>query len=438
MRKYAIWLISCTLILFNTTLFATWETSLQWVNVQNYKVQKIYQNFSNKLNARIWQKINNLTADAKDELWNILRDIESDFRDIDGFVRTQDRTNGIAKVNHINALVGRIQIILSTWKPTSFYIRSTPADTSTPAVSSNLSGKSEANDATTQPTSILYYADDFEWAGTSGWNKFSQSYFSSANCDVPLHSFIQVISGSKSVIVKNNDRPNCRLHPDIVDLSTISFQRLAPLSRGRLTGSFVSLGSAGQSFTKQYIPTDYFSSLQVTLDANIPNAYLQNETLHISWRVNDDKDSAILFFILPDWKRFDASVLVNDKRFSFSVPLAEVGKYRLVVASGQSFETTQFFDFQVFDPSVFSGKKLFEDSFSPIDKIDAYRQSFRDLRAVNILDFPGDAYREVTITQWSKTIQSSGIGDIAFFWCFQGFSDWRECPYKNNCFALKH
>jgi hypothetical protein len=164
---------------------------------------------------------------------------------------------------------------------------------------------------------------------------------------------VQVISGNKAVIVKNNDRPNCRLHPDIIDLSTISFQKLAPISRGRIAGSFVQLGSGGQAFTKQYIPSDYFSSLQVTLDANIPNAYLQNETFHISGRVNDSKDSALLFFILPNGKRFDASVLVNNGRFSFSIPLADIGKYRLVVASGQSFETTQFFDFQVFDPSVF-------------------------------------------------------------------------------------
>jgi hypothetical protein len=262
------------------------------------------------------------------------------------------------------------------------------------------SGSAAANTVDTTPVKILYYADNFEGLGTSGGNMFSQKYFSSANCSVSLHTFIQVVSTDKSVIVKNNDRPNCQLHPDIVDLSTNAFQSLAPLSRGKITGGFVSLKDAGKAFTKQYIPTDFFTSLGVTLDANIPDAYLPNETFHISGRVTDGKDSSILFFVLPSGKQFDIGEKVTDGLFSYAIPLTEIGKYRLVIASGNSFETTKFFEFQVFDP---------------IQNVKISRHAYGDLRSVNILDFPGDAYREVKITQGDRTVKATGIGDIAFW-----------------------
>jgi len=68
----------------------------------------------------------------------------------------------------------------------------------------------------------------------------------------------------------------------------------------------------------------------------------------------------ILFFVLPSGKQFDVATATSSGRFNFAIPLNEAGKYRLVVASGQSFETTQFFEFQVFSPDVFAGKKLFD------------------------------------------------------------------------------
>ena len=111
------------------------------------------------------------------------------------------------------------------------------------------------------------------------------------------------------------------MHPDIVDLSTSAFRTLAPLSRGKLTGGFVTLGDAGKTYTKKYIPTDFFNFLNVDLDANIPNSYLKNETLHISGRVKDNKETAILFFILPSGKRFDVATAVQSGRFDFSIPL---------------------------------------------------------------------------------------------------------------------
>jgi len=88
---------------------------------------------------------------------------------------------------------------------------------------------------------ILYYADSLEGAYTSAGEVFSQNIFSSANCSFGLGSLIQVVSGEKSVVVKNNDRPNCTKHPKMVDLSTVAFTQLAPLTKGRLTGQAINL-----------------------------------------------------------------------------------------------------------------------------------------------------------------------------------------------------
>jgi hypothetical protein len=72
-------------------------------------VQKIYTNFSAKLNARISAKLAILSPEAKNKVSDLVRTIESDFEKIDLYVATQDRTNGIATVSHINTLVGQIQ-----------------------------------------------------------------------------------------------------------------------------------------------------------------------------------------------------------------------------------------------------------------------------------------------------------------------------------------
>jgi hypothetical protein len=62
-------------------------------------------------------------------------------------------------VSHINTLIVRIQIILSTGKPTASYTSNvqTANIVSTPA-----SGKSEANSVEQTVTNVLYYADNFE------------------------------------------------------------------------------------------------------------------------------------------------------------------------------------------------------------------------------------------------------------------------------------
>ena len=54
---------------------------------------------------------------------------------------------------------------------------------------------------------------------------------------------MQVRYLDKAVLVKANDRPNCAKHPDIVDLTKAAFSSIAPISKGKLDGTLVALGS---------------------------------------------------------------------------------------------------------------------------------------------------------------------------------------------------
>ncbi len=108
---------------------------------------------------------------------------------------------------------------------------------------------------------LLYYADQFEGGGASNGNIFHHAGFSAARCNIDLNTLVQVRSGDSGVIVKVNDRPNCAKHPDIIDLTRTAFTTLAPLSKGRLDGSFLSLGKVSNSLVKEYLPTDFFANL---------------------------------------------------------------------------------------------------------------------------------------------------------------------------------
>ena len=126
-----------------------------------------------------------------------------------------------------------------------------------------------------EAVSILYYADSFNGAHTSLGDTFSQWTFSSAKCGDPLSSLFEVNYGGKSVVVKLNDRPNCEKHPDVVDLSKVGFEALAPISKGKLSGTAHSLGMVDKTYTKNYLDTSAFTGLGIALDEKIPNTYQQ-------------------------------------------------------------------------------------------------------------------------------------------------------------------
>ncbi len=398
MHKYAKIAILWTLILFNTSVFAADSYLLKAITLDNIRVTKIYSTFSNTLNYRLSEADKYLNDASRAELANLSRQIEQKFVLLTDQVKRQDRTNGMITVGEIKQLTAKATAIIRLAK--------TNATLSTNVTSSTTISPSGVS----KPADILYYADNFEWAGTSGGNKFSQVVFSSANCDVPFHTLIQLVSGEKSVIVKNNDRPNCRLHPDIVDLSTIAFKTLAPLSRGRLKGDYYTLGSVPANFSKKYLDTKFFESLHVILDENIPNIYIVNETLHISGKVTDGKELAIISLEMPGWKQVGYLAPVSWGEFDHSIPLEAAGRYKLVVASGNSFENAAATEFIVLDSSVFSGKKYIATTYG---NLDALTVSHEDGAPTNVITLPKWEFHEAIFRQNGKEIRFVWVGNIA-------------------------
>lgn len=200
---------------------------------------------------------------------------------------------------------------------------------------------------------LLYYAESFEGGKTANGNTFAQAGFSAARCDIPLNTLIQVRYGDKSVVVKANDRPNCTKHPDIVDLTTTAFSTLAPLSKGRLDGSFVSLGTVQNATVKNYLPEQYFDALNVQLNPRIPNLYEVGETLVLKGQTTDNSAESLILVITPSGTEISyGQESESGSQFTYHIPLNEAGTYRLVLASGRSFSGARALAIEVLNPSV--------------------------------------------------------------------------------------
>lgn len=267
---------------------------------------------------------------------------------------------------------------------------------------------------------VLYYSDDFENSGTSNGDRFSQSAYSAARCGIDLGRLIQVGYGSKSVVVKVNDRPSCSRHPDIVDLSTSAFQALAPLSKGRLKGSFEVLGQTPSGYRKEPLSASAFSGLGIKLDEKIPNTYLVGETIRVSGRVTDGKEDTVFFLKSPSGKRFSRAMPVAGDSFSYEAPLLEPGKYDLVIASGMGFSTSKTQSVYVFSDDVFASKKILSSASVPlpVSELRFTRKESSDLTPMNVLDLPDtekNVLRTVRISQpGAETLVRRSMGDVAF------------------------
>ncbi len=88
-------------------------------------------------------------------------------------------------------------------------------------------------------------------------------------------------------------------------------------------------------------------------------------------------------------RRFVASLPAEEGRFSYSVALEETGTYSLVVASGQSFQTTRFASLRVSDPTTRSLEELLpaDRMIAQIERLHFRRENFSDLQGVNLVSF---------------------------------------------------
>jgi hypothetical protein len=165
---------------------------------------------------------------------------------------------------------------------------------------------------------------------------------------------------------------------------------------------------------------DTFAALGVKLDADIPTAYLQGETLHVSGAVTTSDEASLLFLLAPDKKtRFIASLPTEAGKFEYSVPLREVGNYSLVVAAGKSFETKNLATIIVSEPSS-EVAGLPTPATPNIVTLSFGRVNFTDLSGVSIMTFgrndPTTLYTATLTDTLGHALVRRGMGSIAFFW----------------------
>ena len=204
---------------------------------------------------------------------------------------------------------------------------------------------------------MLYYADQFEDGRTANGDTFKHAGFSGARCNIALGTLAQVRFGDTSTTVKLNDRPNCARHADIIDLTRTAFSTLAPLSKGRLAGSFVSLGVLPSGVTKEYLPTDFFAPLSIELSSNTPNLYALGETLVITGKTTNGLSESLIYLVEPNENVI--SFGQDGSAIEYQIPLNQIGTYELVVAAGRSFSGAKSLKIQVLDPSITRNRQFF-------------------------------------------------------------------------------
>lgn len=250
-------------------------------NFTEPKVAKIYAKIVLATDKKV-AKIRPISAQDRQKIADSRKNLERAFVAVDAaFKKPSDRQRAVNQLvraySDLNVLIKSVEkSATASVKPVS----TQPATSvSQPAP---IATQQDVVSALSTPAQVLYYSDDFENRNTSSGDRFNQSAYSAARCAVDLGRFVQVASGTKSVVVKVNDRPSCSKHPDIVDLTTSAFQALAPLSKGRLSGSFETLGMAPSGYRKEPVSPSAFSDLGIRFDENIPNTYLPGETLRVS------------------------------------------------------------------------------------------------------------------------------------------------------------
>lgn len=165
---------------------------------------------------------------------------------------------------------------------------------------------------------------------------------------------------------------------------------------------------------------DIFAGLGVKLDTGIPSEYLRGETLHISGIIETADAASLIFLLAPDKQtRFIASLPAENGKFSYSVPLREVGSYSLVIAAGKSFETRNLATITVTDP-VAEAAGLPTSSISDVSSFSFERVNFTDLSGVNLMTFdksdPKTLYTVVVTDSSGHSVTRRGMGSVAFFW----------------------
>lgn len=202
-----------------------------------------------------------------------------------------------------------------------------------------------------------------------------------------------------------NDRPNCTLHSDVIDLSSSAFQAFASLSRGRLTDMDISvLGPNTSRIPKKTFSHDVFASLGIDITAPLSNTYFAGDSVLIQGK-NLDKKEYIMIYLQGEIDKKEYSFLVKvDPSGKFVFPFTfpgTPGKYYFVLSSGNSFETNTPEEIVLLDKSTLAYPEVGTGSL-------ILRPAITDNTINPYIALPERVWGILTLTQWGKKYKTSG------------------------------
>ncbi|MDD2486891.1 MAG: hypothetical protein PHS92_00775 [Candidatus Gracilibacteria bacterium] len=370
---------------------------------KNPKIQSTYNRIMKKIKSDMRLKPA-LSEDSKLKISNEISNINSYFMALEKFVSINDNKSGNQQIENIKNSMNMINAYLKDFK------------------TSDISVKNMIGDSVKQPGNVssnakygelMYYNDSFEGKKTANGNIYSQNFFSAAKCNVPLNTFIQTIFNSKSLLVKVNDRPNCSRFPNLVDMTTTSFDFLTKRFQGTKKAEFIEVSKVPGNYYKAYIKEDFFSKANVNLNQKIPNSYMVNETLNIGGKILNDNRTLKLIIRYPGQREVTLEKNDIDKYFLYSIPLDEKGEYRIRFESDSISSDT--FSIYVFDRNEFNGKRLFDENISFLGDLkienEHIAKGFEAYRA----RIGGNNLNQIIFSQGDRKYSFYGIGDVVFF-----------------------
>jgi hypothetical protein len=179
-------------------------------------------------------------------------------------------------------------------------------------------------------------------------------------CGETLGGLAEVRTDTSAVVVEVNDRPNCKKHPYVIDLSPTAFVALSPLSVGRIpTVAYTPIRTpVPAGYAKMNIPTDTYIDAGIVLDTDISNSTFADDTIYISGRVADTTTRYMTVCSVSGSteERVSTQMLAytTDKKFTTVYTLPDVGTYRIYAGMycRGAYASIYTFDPDTFTPEV--------------------------------------------------------------------------------------
>lgn len=392
MKKIISILIFFLLFVDNTSAYNFSNNSF-WV----VKLQLQYEKMYKLIDINFWKKIPKLNSQDKIIFNTKLEDIKKFFIYLDDSILSKNKEESVSNIKSLKNKIKELVIFLKMSK-----IQDSITNINNSIQNTSLNNySSELID-----WDVTYYADMFEGRNTANGNIFSQKYFSAAKCNIPLNTLIQVVYENKGLVVKVNDRPNCKKYPSIIDLATWAFDYLWKRYIWRLAWSYIELNSIAKDYYKWYFPVNIFEDNSITLQESIPNSYLLNESIHINWELGLPNREIILNITSPTGNIVSLQKQV-DRFFSFSYPLEELGEYSINFT-----DSDESYKIYVLEDKLFTGKKLFSWDINKIENVEIIKDTLWNRNNAYRIILKWNNYNMATLSIWEKTYQYSWIWDI--------------------------